>query len=190
MKMEKNIIEQIHKIVEDGCKKKTNYFGYGSWSHHIISVVKYTKLLAKKLNADEEVVEIAALLHDYASVSNKDWYPEHHKHGARLAEEILKKFNYPQDKIEKIKHCILSHRASQNIKGETVEAEILSDADHMSHFDNVNSLLYLAFLKHNLDIDEGTKWVLNKLGRSWEKLSPEAKEIIKLKCEAATLILS
>jgi len=188
--MEENIITQIQKIVEDECKKETNYFGYGAWSHHIISVVKYAKLLAKKLNADEEIVEIAALLHDYASVSNKDWYPEHHKHRARLAEEILKKFNYPEDKIEKIKHCILSHRASQNIKRETVEAEILFDADHMSHFDNIGSLLYLAFLKHKLDIDEGTKWVLDKLGRSWENLSSESKEIIKPKYEASKLILS
>lgn len=184
------MIEEIKKLVEEACRKDTNHFGYGAWSHHISFVVKYAKLLAKKLGADEEICEIAALLHDYASILNKDWYPEHHIHSARLAEEILSKYNYPKEKIEAVKHCIMSHRASKNIPQETIEAKIVASADSMAHFDNVHSLLYLAFVVHKMDIEQGTKWVLDKSERSWNKLIPDAKEIIKEKYDAIKFALT
>lgn len=47
-----------------------------------VSVVKYSKVLAKTLGANEELVEIAALLHDYASVKDKNMYAKHHIYGA------------------------------------------------------------------------------------------------------------
>ena len=122
--------------------------------------MKYAKILSKKLDADEEICEIAALLHDYASIVNKDWYPEHHIHSARLAEEILSKYNYPKEKIEAVKHCIMSHRASKNIPQETIEAKIIASADSMAHFDNVRSLLYLAFAVHKMDIEQETNGFL------------------------------
>ena len=184
------MIEEIKKLVEEACKKETNPFGYRAWHDHVLPTVKYPKILAKKLGADEEVVEIASLLHDYAGIVSKDMYAEHHDHGAKLAEEILKKYNYPQDKIEMVKHCIYAHRASQKIPRETKEAEIVAVADSMAHFENVSSLLYLAYVKHKMDGEEGRKWVLAKLGRSWEKLIPEAKEIIRNKYKAVKKVLS
>ena len=93
-----DIIKEIEKTVEEACKKESNYFGYRAWTYHIFSAAKFAKILAEKLDADKEIVEIAALLHDYASVLNKELYQEHHIHGARLAEEILQKYNYPQEK--------------------------------------------------------------------------------------------
>jgi len=176
------MIERIRKTAEKVCKKETNYFGYGAWTYHIVSVVKYAKFLAQKLKADEEIVEIAALLHDYACGVDENLYTEHHIHGARLAEELLKEFDYPIEKIERVKSCILSHRASKNIPKESIEAEIVASADSLSHFDNVHSLLYLAFVKHKMGVSEGTKWVLDKLERSWNRLTlPEAKEMIREK---------
>jgi len=178
------ITKEIANLVEKTCKKKSNYYGYGAWSHHIVSVVKYAKILAKKLKADEEVIEIAALLHDYASVLDKKLYPQHHIHGARLAGEILTKYKYPKAKIEIIKKCILNHRASIKRKRASIEEKIIASADSMAHFDNVDSLLQLAYVIHKMGIDEGTKWVLEKLERSYKKLIPEAKEIIEKKYKA------
>ena len=184
-------IKQISDLVERECKKKSNYFGYGIWSHHIISVVKYAKLLAKKLNADIEVVELAALLHDYSSIKNKDFYEKHHIHSAKLAEEILIEFDYSKDIIEKVKNCILNHRSSQINNRKTIESKIVADADSMSHFDNIGSLFYLAFFSHGMGIDEGNDWLINKLKQGWNKLSlEESKESIKPKYGAAMLLLS
>jgi putative nucleotidyltransferase with HDIG domain len=183
------MIKEIEKIVETACKQETNYFGYGIWAHHILPVVKYAKLMAKRLGANEEIVEIAALLHDYASVKDYKLYEDHHLHGAELAEQILNQFNYPQDKIEQVKHCILCHRGSKVAEKLTKEALCIADADSMAHFDSISSLFYLAFFSHKMGIDEANNWLMQKLERSWNKLSPQAKEIIKDKYEASKLLL-
>lgn len=183
------MIKEIAKIVEDDCKNETNYFGYGIWTHHILNVVKYAKLMAKKLNAEVEIVEIASLLHDYASIINYEFYEDHHLHGANEAEKLLKKFNYPQDKIDLVKDCIISHRGSKIKSKKSKEASCLADADSMAHFDSISSLFYLAFFSHKMNIDEANNWLMQKLERSWNKLSPEAREIIKDKYEASKLLM-
>lgn len=181
------MIEEISRLVKQACERETNYFGKSAW-YHISTVVKHAKLLARKMNADEEVCELAALLHDYASVLNKEWYPNHHIHSARLAEEILSRYNYPEEKIQAVTHAILTHRGSKALERETLEAKIVASADAMAHFDEVNSLFYLAFVVHGMGIEKGTKWVLDKLERSWNKLIPEAKEIVREKHKAVRLI--
>lgn len=183
------IVEKIRKLVEEECRKDKNFFGDEIWTYHILSVVKYGKFLARKLDADEEIVEIAALLHDIASIKDKDNYENHHLLGAEEAEKILKGFKYPQEKIEKVKHCIYAHRGSKSINRETLEAKCVASADAMAHFDGIPALLYLVFVRFGMDMVEGTKWLKDKLDRSWSKLLPEAKEIIKDKYEATKIIL-
>ncbi|MFC1651751.1 HD domain-containing protein [Patescibacteria group bacterium] len=187
--MSKEDIKKIEKFVQETCKKETNKWGDSAWTHHIVAVVKYAKLLAEKLNADKEIVEISALLHDIASISNPNWVEDHHIHGTKLAEEVLKKYNYPTKKIEKVKHCIVAHRGSKEIKRETVEAEIVASADAMSHLDNIPALMKVAFQVKEMETDEGAEWVLNKIERSWKKLMPEAKEMMKEKYEAIKIVL-
>jgi len=183
------LTEEIAKIVERACRESTNCFGYGVWTHHILQVVKYAKLMARKLGADEEIVEIAALLHDYASVKDCSLVEDHHIRGAELAEEILRKYNCPTDRIEQVKLCILSHRGSKKMEKSTKESVCVADADSMAHFNYISSLFYLAFSIHRMNIDEANDWVMHKLERSWNKLSSEAKEMIKDKCEASKLLL-
>jgi len=83
-----NLIEEIKKYVEDECKKETNFFGVNIYNHHFISMVKYAKMLAKETGADEEIVEIAAWLHDIGSILGD--YENHHLSGAEHAERLLK----------------------------------------------------------------------------------------------------
>lgn len=185
----REILKQIRIIVENTCKAKTNYYGYGIWTHHIRHVVTYAKQLADGTGADKEIVEIAALLHDYASVKDKKIYKDHHIHGAKLAEEILKKYKCPKEKIEKVKECILSHRASKKRKRLTKEARCIADADAMAHFNAIASLFYLAFKSHKMEIDEANEWLMKKLEQGWKKLSPAAKKIIKDKYKASKILL-
>ncbi len=172
------MIARISKIVENACKSDSNIFGYGIWSHHIVYVVKYAIELAKKLGADIEVVEIAALLHDYAGIKDQLLEAEHHIHGAFEADRILTEFGYPSDKIQKVKDCILSHRGSVLSERLTSEAECIASADAMAHVSQVPSLLHLAYVSHGMSIDEGRLWVLNKIERSMKKMCPEARNMI------------
>lgn len=173
-----DMVEEIERIVEDACKSDSNLYGYGIWSHHIVYVVKYAKLLAEKLNADMEIVEIAALLHDYAGIKDSSMTKEHHIHGAAEAERILNEYGYPEDRIQKVKDCILTHRGSVLMERLAPEAECIASADAMTHVFQIPSLLHLAYVNHGLGIDEGKEWVLNKIERSMKKLCPEAREMI------------
>jgi len=102
----------------------------------------------------------------------------------------LKEFNYPQDKIEIIKECILSHRGSQNIEPKTLEAQILIEADTLSAFNNLEGLFQTAFTYEKLSRVEAKKSVLNKLENKWKQLRfAESKKVIKPKYEAVMLLL-
>ncbi len=184
-----NLVEVLKKEVESKCKSPDNKFGYGCWSYHMVSVIDYAVELADILRADKEIVEIAAVLHDYASVYDYELYEEHHIHGARLAEELLRIHDVEQRKIDHIKACIYEHRGSKSNKPSTKESVCVASADAIAHIVNVPSLLHLAYATRGLDIEEGKVWVKAKLNRSWKKLCPEAKELVSKEYEYALGVL-
>ena len=186
----KPAIKEIEKLVEEACKAETNVFGYNIWTHHITQVVKIGKKLAIQFNADPEIVEISALLHDFAGIKDHSLHKEHHIYGAIEAEKILRKLNYPPNKIEAVKHCIKNHRGIVKSNKKSLEANCLTNADAIAHIENIPSLLYLVFVKFEMEIDEGVDRVKKKLERSWNKLNPEMKKNIKDKYQAAIKILA
>ena len=189
--MEKqNIVKHVTTIVEQACKKETNVAGYEAWTHHIVYVVKFAKQLAEKLGADSEVVELAALLHDYAGITNYDLQEEHHIHGARLAEEILKQVDYPQEKIELVKKCIYNHRGSVVLEKTTPEENCVASGDAMAHIDQALHVLVWACKTKKLGIEGGKAWFAPKLERSWNKLCPEGKEMVREKYECMKKLMS
>lgn len=182
------IQEKIRKIVSETCRND-NHFGFVIWMHHIKSVLKYSRMMADYFKADKEIVEISALLHDFATIKDYSLWNEHHKYGAQMAGELLTELGYPNDKIEQVKHCILSHRSSRNISRETVEAQCLADGDAMAHFDALAVMFYIALILNNMSVEEANKWVLEKLTRSWNKLSSKGKTFVHHKYEAVKLLL-
>ena len=111
---------------------------YNFWDEHIKYVVREALVLAGKYNADTETVELAAMLHDVALIAKNGTRKDHHITGAEMAETILLKHNYPQDRIDKVKKCVFNHRSSKN--GTNIEDICVADADILSHFDNVPML--------------------------------------------------
>ena len=126
-----------------------------------------------------EIVELGALLHDIAMASNIGPREEHHIYGAQIAEELLTKYNYPKDKIERVKKCVLNHRGSKDFPRTTLEEEIIADADVIAHFDCLPSMFSLAYSKLKLNTQEGADYVKAKLERDYNKLSPRTKEYLK-----------
>jgi len=185
MDMIKNIKEDIRRR----CESPNNFFGVGSYEH-IESVANNAVELAKLYKADIEICEVAGWLHDIASITDYKLYENHHIHGANMAEEILKSYNYPEGKIELVKLCILNHRGSV-VKEKTTKEEIsVADADAISHYDTVPSLFYLAFVLRKLNIDDGVEFVKSKLERSYNKMSQESKKYYKAKKDLIQSILS
>ncbi len=183
--MMNKMIDKVKSIVIDLCKNQK-----WDWKNHVETVVKYSKILAKKLNADEEIVEIAAWLHDIIKI--KEGIREnHHVLGSEEAEQILKNLGYPKDRIEKVKECILTHSSDENYPPKTKEAKIVANADALSHFENFLDLAFFAYNLRKENIPTAREWLIEKYKSCWKKLTiPEAKEIAKNKYEVIKKILN
>ena len=89
--------------------------------------------IGRKEKADLGILEIAALLHDICKSDELKCQGKfcHAEKGARLAEEILRKYGFGEEIIAAISHCIITHRTRNNFQPETKEAKILYDADKL-----------------------------------------------------------
>lgn len=169
-----DMMEYLEKEVKKRCEGPGNFFGMGLYDH-IKSVVENAEFLAKRYGADAEVVMIAAWLHDIAALTDYCYYEKHHIYGAEMAEEILKKLHYDGEKIKRVQRCILHHRGSIKSERKTLEEICVADADAAAHFEQVPSLLYLAYVRRGMGIEEGKDFVRNKLKRSYGKLSERSR---------------
>ena len=186
--MREDILDHLQKEVYNRCQKETNQFGMGCYNH-IAAVVKNAEVLAEKYGADKEIVMIAAWLHDIASITDYSLYELHHIHGAEMAYGILKKYDYDEGKIALVQECIKHHRGSVIFEKSSLEELCVADADAISHFDNVPSLLHLAYSLKGMGIEEGKEFVKGKLTRSFQKLSTESAKYYKDKYERVMEVL-
>lgn len=182
------LINEVKNEVQRRCFSETNPIGSQVW-YHINAVVKNAEKLAEHYNADKEVVLIAAWLHDVASITDKEYYEEHHIYGANIAQEILEEKGYPQDKLELVKKCIRNHRRNVVEERTTKEEICVADADAISHFDNLPALFFFTYIVKKKDLNEGIDFVREKLGRSYQKLSEESQKIYKAKYDQVMEIL-
>lgn len=185
----KKIKRDVSLIVKKA-SQKNNHFGEGVWDYHILAVIKHSQKLGKMFKADLEVLELAAILHDYAGIKDYKLYPEHHVHSGELAERLLKKYNYPQEKIEHVKECIFSHRGSVIMRRRTIEAKILASADAMAHITEIADMFHLVFKIYNYETAEGSLWLKKKLQRSWAKTMPTGKDLVRDDYRAAMKIIN
>lgn len=123
--------QKIKKIVE----RELARADAGHDFNHVMRVYELCLNLARKIkNIDLDILRLAALLHDISGVEelkDKSGKVCHARESAKMAQKILKKFGYSQEKIDKIIHCILAHRYRTGVRPKTKEAKILFDADKL-----------------------------------------------------------
>jgi uncharacterized protein len=120
-------MESAAKKLEDIVKEKMSALEGTAHSYaHVDRVVKIATILAEKEQADMELVQAAALLHDIGYAVGEP----HNETAAKLANEILKtSTNYPQERIERIVKIVLRHPIAFRDRLETLEEKIVWDAD-------------------------------------------------------------
>ncbi len=183
------IVEDIKQELIKRCNKYNEKYNYDFWNDHIKYVVKNAVELANKYGADTEIVELGALLHDIAMPSEFGTKEEHNVYGAKIADELLTKLNYSQDRKERVKECVLRHRGSKDLPRNTIEEQCVADADVIAHFDCIPSLFHLVYNEMNLSVEDGEKYLKKKLERDYNKLSDKAKEIMKDRYENIIKVL-
>ncbi|MBD7912532.1 MULTISPECIES: HD domain-containing protein [Clostridium] len=102
---------------------------------HVFRVYNLCLLLAEyEKSVDLEILIPSALLHDIARVEesqDKTGKIDHAVLGSMLAADILRNLGYEEEKIKKIKHCIITHRFRTGNEPKTIEAKILFDSDKL-----------------------------------------------------------
>jgi len=83
------------------------------------------------------------------------------------------------------KKCILNHRGSRLVDKTPGEEECIADCDAMAHFYSIPSLLSMVYREKKLSVDEGSKFVMNKLDRSYNKMFDKEKILVKREYDSA-----
>jgi len=100
--------------------------------NHVLRVVKTAKALCQLEQAKLAVILPAAYLHDCFSFAKN--HPDRKQSSQKAADkaiEFLISIDYPATYLDEIHHAITAHSYSANIKPQTLEAEIVQDADRL-----------------------------------------------------------
>jgi len=174
-KMQQEIINRSNNFEDQTRGTKDEYNIY---SEHIQYVYKYVCLLSKDKDVDHEVLELSALLHDIAMTDRTLDRSKHNEYGSVIVEQLLRENNYPEDKIQFVKKCILNHSSKRAEFRTTEEERILVDADGLSHFDSINNLYNLAHNVMELNDEDTIRFIQDKLTRDYNEISDDLKYLI------------
>ena len=126
-------MEEKHKKIVEIVEQKLTCSAHNL--DHVFRVYNLCVFLAKyEKDVDLEILIPSALLHDISRVEesqDKTGEIDHAVLGSVIAEDILRKLEYEEEKIEKIKHCIIAHRFRTGNEPNTIEAKILFDSDKL-----------------------------------------------------------
>ena len=173
------IVEAMREYVVGECNSSRNVFGPAFFDHHLVVVRDYSRLLAKTLEADAEIVELAAYLHDIAAVQDYTSLPRHPAAGAEIARGVLQERGYPSERIDRVYRCVMSHSSPVQMRSGLPEEVCLSNADAMSQIAKPVYWLYYAFRVRQFGYAEGKEWLRQRVESNWVALIPPARSIIE-----------
>ncbi len=112
------------------------FFKNAKGSHdfsHTERVYALCMRIGKKEKVDLRILKLAALLHDIGreEETKSEGKICHAKRSAVLAKRLLEKYKFDKKKIDKIIHCIETHRFRGKDKPKSKEARVLFDADNL-----------------------------------------------------------
>ena len=90
---------------------------------------------------------------------------------------LLNKYNYPQEKIKRVKNCVLHHRTS--FDAENKEEVCVSDADILSHFDNIPMIFDYAYKNYDVNLSNIRSFIKRYFENDYNDLSDKTKVIFK-----------
>lgn len=113
---------------------------------HIRRVAQLAVHLAQVEGADEEVVLLAAFLHDVPNALHTATRTSHHLAAAEFARQYLAMQDMAPKAVENVVHCIEAHRfRDQTRQPQTLEAKCLYDADKLDSIGAIGVARAFAF---------------------------------------------
>ena len=136
----------IFDVIDRSAIERLTYEYGGEWEvNHARRLVQTISVIGKGLAHNQEVVWIAAHLHDWGSCPK--WAKEGVSHSIKsktLAERYLQKARYPTDRMALVLEAIEFHHGGS--EGRSTEAVLLSDADAIDALGVIGVLREFAML--------------------------------------------
>jgi len=147
---DKNLKSKIQQTAE----KEMRNLGPSHDFSHVERVLRLAKFLAQKekIKIDHKVLEVAVYLHDIGRKeedADSSGLVDHAQVSARKTETLLQDLECSPDFIQKVKHCILSHRFKTKRTPKTWEAKILADADRLDSYGAIGIVRMCCWLGEN-----------------------------------------
>jgi uncharacterized protein len=98
---------------------------------HILRVFRLAERIGKAEGADLAILRPAALLHDWGRVEAESGSMDHAAHAAARVRSLLKTRGTSSEQIEAVAHAIAAHRFRSGPAPQTLEAQVLFDADKL-----------------------------------------------------------
>lgn len=118
--------ELLLPVSEDAARNLYEQSGSGHDFDHILRVTHLARRIGEAEGADLRVIVTAALLHD---IGESEGRTAHHMRSAELAREIL--CAQPAPFVDAVAHAIESHRFRADPAPNTLEAQVVYDADKL-----------------------------------------------------------
>jgi uncharacterized protein len=112
---------------------------------HVLRVMAMADRIAQAEGANREIVQAAALLHD---IGLEEGRAGHETSAAKRAAEILREQGYTEDACHAVAHAIESHRFRSGPVPQTLEAQVLFDADKLDAIGAIGVARAFAFGAH------------------------------------------
>jgi uncharacterized protein len=114
---------------------------------HIIRVYRMAERIGRAEAAQLDIVHAAALLHDADELmaESASARANHHERSADFAALILGDEGWPSDRIERVQHCIRAHRFRGTKAPQTLEAQVLFDADKLDAIGAIGAARALGY---------------------------------------------
>ena len=122
----RNYKEVLKTVKEEVKKRLKSESAHDYW--HCYRVVQMAGFIGEKEKADLTVLELAGWLHDIAHPINK---MDHDIEGAKFVRKYLPNLGVDKKIVDKVANCIKNHRFLKGKKANSLEEQILQDADKL-----------------------------------------------------------
>ncbi|MFX0168740.1 MAG: HD domain-containing protein [Candidatus Hodarchaeota archaeon] len=163
--MDATLIQSIEKFAFDAIHiGKRGAHSY----EHTLRVRELCRFIGAAEGADLEILEAAALLHDIGRSEEEVSGVSHAEIGANMAVAFLATTTFSKEKLSLVASAIRTHRFSEQLSPESLEGQILSDADKL---DAMGALGLARTIAESLVQQRGLKGTIEHIHRKLLKLN-------------------
>jgi|SRR5580765_664109 len=156
------------KVAELYNSNNENRDEYADWLYvnHVLVVASNAKELAKRYQANVELAEVVALLHDIADCKMSRKNPDHEEESLKIARELMTETGYTSDEIKlAVDDAIRFHSCHGEDRPESKEGLVLATADSLAHLKTDFYVFATRELRKGSTLEEFKDWVLEKIDR-------------------------